>query len=44
VYENRVLERILEPKGEEVTGNWRKLNNEELHNLYSSQNTIRVME
>jgi hypothetical protein len=36
VYENRVLRRIFEPKRDEVTGGWRKLHNEELHNLYSS--------
>jgi len=34
--ENRVLKRIFGPKREEVTGRWRTLNNEELHNLYSS--------
>jgi hypothetical protein len=43
VFENRVLRRILEPKGEEMTGGWRKLHNEELHNLYSSPNIIRVV-
>jgi hypothetical protein len=35
VFENRVLRRIFGPKREEVTGEWRKLHNEELHNLYS---------
>jgi hypothetical protein len=35
VFENRVLRRIFGPKREEVTGDWRKLHNEELHNLYS---------
>jgi hypothetical protein len=35
VFENRVL-RIFGPKRDEVTGGWRKLHNEELHNLYSS--------
>jgi hypothetical protein len=38
---NRVLRRILGPKREEVTGEWKKLHNEELHNLYSSLNIIR---
>jgi hypothetical protein len=32
VFENRVLRRIFRPKRDEVTGGWRKLNNEELHN------------
>jgi hypothetical protein len=36
VLEKRVLRRIFGPKREEVTGGWRKLHNEELHNLYSS--------
>jgi hypothetical protein len=36
VFENRVLRRIFEPKRDEVTGEWRKLHNEEHHNLYSS--------
>jgi hypothetical protein len=36
VFENRVLRRIFGPKREEVTGGWRKLDNEKLHNLYSS--------
>jgi hypothetical protein len=34
VFENRVLKRIFEPKRDEVTGQWRKLHNGELHNLY----------
>jgi hypothetical protein len=34
VFENRVLTRIFGPKRDEVTGEWRKLHNEELHNLY----------
>jgi hypothetical protein len=41
VFENRVLRRIFEPKRDEVTGEWRKLHNEELHNLYSSPDIIR---
>jgi hypothetical protein len=36
VFENRVLRRIFGPKRDEVTGEWRKLYHEELHNLYSS--------
>jgi hypothetical protein len=36
VFENRVLRRIFGPKRDEVTGEWRKLHNEELHDLYSS--------
>jgi hypothetical protein len=41
VFENRVLRRIFGPKRDEVTGEWRKLNNEELHILYSSPSIIR---
>jgi hypothetical protein len=41
VFENRVLRRIFGPKRDEVTGEWRKLRNEELHNLYSSPDNIR---
>jgi hypothetical protein len=41
VFENRVLRRIFGPKGDEVTGEWRKLQNGELHNLYSSPDIIR---
>jgi hypothetical protein len=37
VFENRVLRRIFGPNRDEVTGEWRKLHNEELHHLYSSQ-------
>jgi hypothetical protein len=44
VFENRVLRRIFEPKRDEVTGDWRKLHNEELHNLYSSPNIIIMIE
>jgi hypothetical protein len=43
VFENRVLRRILGPKRDEVTGDWRKLHDEELHNLYSSPNIIRMI-
>jgi hypothetical protein len=42
VCENRVLRRIFGPNKEEVTGGWRRLHNE-LHNLYSSPNIIRVI-
>jgi hypothetical protein len=41
VFENRVLRRIFGPKTDEVKGEWRKLHNEELHNLYSSRDIIR---
>jgi hypothetical protein len=41
--ENRVLRRIFGPKRDEVTGDWRKLHNEELHNLYPSPNIIRMI-
>jgi hypothetical protein len=41
VFENRVLRRILGPKRAEVTGEWKKLHNEELHILYSSPIIIR---
>jgi hypothetical protein len=41
VFENRVLRRIFGPKRDDVTGEWRKLHNEELHNLYSSPDIIR---
>jgi hypothetical protein len=43
VFENRVLRRIFGPKRDEVTGNWRKLYNEELHNSYSSPNLISMI-
>jgi hypothetical protein len=43
VFENRVLRRIFGPKRDEVTGDWRKLHNEELHNLYSSPNIFSIM-
>jgi hypothetical protein len=41
VFENRVLRRIFGAKRDEVTGEWRRLHNEELHNLYSSPDIIR---
>jgi hypothetical protein len=41
VFEDRVLRRIFGHKRNEVTGEWRKLHNEELHNLYSSPDIIR---
>jgi hypothetical protein len=41
--ENRVLRRIFGPEREEVEGGWRRLHNEELHNLYTSPNVIRVI-
>jgi hypothetical protein len=43
VFENRVLRRIFGPKGDEVMGEWRKLHNKELHDLYSSPNIIRII-
>jgi len=43
VFENRVLGRISGPRRDEITGEWRKLHNEELYNLYSSTNTVRVI-
>jgi hypothetical protein len=42
VFENRVLRIIFSPKRDEVTGGWRKLHEEELHNLNSSPSIIRV--
>jgi hypothetical protein len=43
VFENRVLRRIFGPKRDELRGEWRKLHNEELHNLYFSPNIIRMI-
>jgi hypothetical protein len=43
VFENRVLRRIFGPKRDEATGAWRRLHNEELNDLYSSPNIIRVI-
>jgi len=43
VFENRVLRKIFRPEKDEVTGYWRKLHNEELHNLYSSPDITSVV-
>jgi hypothetical protein len=43
VFENRVLRRIFGLKRDEMMGGWRKLHNEELHNLYSSPSVIRMI-
>ena len=43
VFENRVLRRIFGSKMDEVTGEWRKLHNEQLNDLYTSPNIVRVM-
>jgi hypothetical protein len=43
VFENRVLRRIFRSKRDEVTGEWRRLHNEDLYALYSSPNIIRLM-
>jgi len=43
VFENMVLRRIFGPRTEEVMGEWRRLHNEELHDLYSSPNIARVI-
>jgi hypothetical protein len=43
VFENRVLRRIFGPKRDEMTGEWRKLHNEELRDLYSSPSIIRII-
>jgi hypothetical protein len=43
VFENRVLRRIFGPKRDEVAGGWRKLHNEELHDMYSSPIIIRII-
>jgi hypothetical protein len=43
VSENRVLRGIFGPKREEVAGGWRRLHNEELHNLYASPDIVRVI-
>jgi hypothetical protein len=43
VFEKRVFRKIFGPKRDEVTGGWRGLHNEDLHNLYSSQSIIRMI-
>jgi len=43
LFENRVLRRIFGPKKDEVAGEWRKLHNEELNDLYSSPNIVQVI-
>jgi hypothetical protein len=43
VFKNRVLRRIFGPKRDEVTGEWRKVHNEELNDLYCSLNILRVI-
>jgi hypothetical protein len=42
-FENRILRRIFGPKRDGVTGEWRKLHNDELHGLYSAPNIVRVI-
>ena len=43
MFENMVLRRIFEPRSDEVTGEWRRLHNEELNDLYSSPSIVRVI-
>ena len=43
MFENMVLRRIFEPKRDEVTGEWRKLHNGELNDVYSSHSIVRVI-
>jgi len=43
VFENMVLRRIFGPRRDEVTGEWRRLHNDELNDLYSSTNIVRVI-
>jgi len=43
VSENRVLRKISGPKREEVAGEWRRLHDEELHNLYASPDIVRII-
>ena len=43
MFENRVLRRVFGPKRDEMTGEWRKLHNEELNDLYSLPNIVRVV-
>ena len=43
VFENMVLKKLFGPRRDEVTGEWRRLHNEELNDLYSSPNIVRVI-
>jgi hypothetical protein len=43
VFENRVLRRIFGPRRDEVTGEWKKLHNEELHEVYSSPTIVQMI-
>jgi hypothetical protein len=43
VFENRMLRKVFGPKWDDVTGDWRKQHNEELHNLYSFPNIVRMI-
>jgi hypothetical protein len=43
VFNNRVLRRVFGPKRDEVTGEWRKLHNEELNDRYSLTNIVRMV-
>ena len=43
MYENRVLRKIFGPKRDDVTGEWRKLHNEKLRDLYTLPNMVRVV-
>jgi len=43
VFENKVLRRIFGPRRNEVTGEWKRLHSEELNDLYSSPNIMRVI-
>jgi hypothetical protein len=43
VFENRVLRRMFDSRTDKVIGGWRKLPNEELHNMYSSPSIIRMI-
>jgi hypothetical protein len=43
IFESRVLRRIHAPRRDETIGGWRKQHNDELHNLYSSTNIIRII-